>query len=119
MKHTKESIIELLRTNDDAVGRALVALNEKQTDSEQTQERTIVHNLQGFMVDHAERGTSMANYYKRNGFLTQKQLAFWRKETPSGRMRIAIYAAQLLKIAKEKKKKKADRLARAERMDLT
>ena len=36
----KQQIIELLKTNDKAVARALVALNARQTDSEQATEET-------------------------------------------------------------------------------
>jgi hypothetical protein len=49
----------------------------------------------------------MANFYLKAGFLTQKQLAWWRATTPSGRSRIEIYAAQLLQIAQEKQQKTA------------
>jgi hypothetical protein len=103
MAHTVESIRELLRTNDRAVGRALLALNARQTADEQRQEVTKYHNEQGFKPCHAKRGTGMAQFYARTGFLTPKQLAWWRAVTPSGKSRIEVYAAQLLKVAEEKK----------------
>jgi len=102
MTHTVDTIRELLRTNDRAVARALVALNTKQTETEQRMEATLGRNEEGFSGAHAKRGTSMARFYLERGFLTQKQIAWWRQTTPSGRMRIEIYAAQLLRIAKEK-----------------
>ena len=37
----------------------------------------------------------MAKFYERNGYLTEKQIAYWRKTGKQG-MRIAIYWRQLL-----------------------
>ena len=108
MAHTVESIRELLRTNDRAVGRALLALNARQTADEQQQEVTKSHNEQGFKPCHAKRGTGMAQFYARAGFLTARQVAYWRVVTPSGKSRIEVYAAQLLKIAKENAACKTD-----------
>jgi len=103
MTHTVESIRELLRTNDRAVGRALLALNARQTADEQQQEVTKYHNEMGFKPCHAKKGTGMAQFYAKAGFLTPKQLVWWRAVTPSGKSRIEVYAAQLLKVAKQKK----------------
>lgn len=102
--YTKDRIIELLRNNDVAVARALVAINERQTADEQNQETTKYHNGQGFRPCHARMGTSMALFYKSRGFLSEKQVDYWRKIQKDGRMRIEIYAGQLLKIAEEKAK---------------
>jgi len=102
MAHTVESIREMLRTNDAAVIRALVAINARQTVDEQQQETTKYHNNMGFTPGHAKRGTGMVQFYQQRGFLSAKQLAWWRAVTPSGRSRIDIYAAQLLKVVQEK-----------------
>lgn len=99
---TKAQVTEMLRTNDRAVGRALLALNARQTLDEQRDKRTKHHNNMGFCSGHANKGTGMAQFYERNGYLTQNQLAWWRKKTPSGKMRIEIYAGQLCKVADEK-----------------
>ncbi len=104
---SKEHIIHLLRTNDTAVGRALLALNARQTEDEQRDETTKHHNLRGFRPAHAKKGTGMAKFFANAGFLTPKQLAWWRKETPTGKMRIEIYAGQLQKVAEEKASRKA------------
>ena len=101
MAHTVESIRQLLRTNDRAVGRALLALNARQTADEQQAEATKYHNEQGFKPCHAKRGTGMAQFYAKTGFLTPRQLAWWRAVTPSGKSRIEVYAAQLLRVAEE------------------
>ena len=105
MTHTVETIRHLLLTNDQAVGRALVALNARQTATEQAIGATVEHNNRGFTGGHAKRGTGMANFYLKAGFLTPKQINWWRAKTPSGRSRIEIYAAQLLQIAQEKGQK--------------
>ena len=99
---TREYITHLLRTNDKAVARALVALNKRQTSDEQRSQVTRYHNLQGFMPMHARMGTSMAQFYERNGYLSPKQGAYWRRVTPSGKSRIEKYVGQLLLIAQEK-----------------
>ena len=49
----------------------------------------------------------MAQFYLNRGYLTPKQLAWWRARTDSGRSRIEIYATQLMKISKEKAAQKA------------
>ena len=99
MTHTVESIRNLLATNDKAVARALLALNKRQTAIEQELKVTSNLNGKGFRPCHARMGTSMAQFYERNGYLSQKQIAYWRKTDRSGAMRIGIYARQLLAVA--------------------
>ena len=100
----RESIVKLLSTNDKAIARAIIVLNERQTVDEQTSECTKYQNGQGFTAAHARIGSSMAKFYQKTGFLTKKQIDYWRMKTPSGRMRIEIYAGQLLSIAESKQK---------------
>jgi hypothetical protein len=94
---TKERIVALLELNDKAVGRALVRLNQNQTNDEQAVERVKYRNGEGFRPCHARMGTSMAKFFERNGYLSPKQVAYWRVRDKSGNMRIGIYAGQLLK----------------------
>ena len=101
---TKTEIIKLLETNDKAVARAVFVLNERQTADEQNSEATKYHNGVGFTGADARMGTSMAKFYARSGFLTAKQIAYWRKPNKNGVMRIAKYAGQLLEIAEAKAK---------------
>lgn len=98
----KAAIVSLLKTNDRAIARALVVLTERQTADEQAAETTKYQNGQGFRPCHARMGTSMAQFYTRNGFLSDKQVAYWRKPMRDGRMRIEIYAGQLLEIAHQR-----------------
>ena len=98
----KQDIITLLATNDKAIARALVVLNERQTSDEQASENTKYHNGRGFRPCHARMGTSMAKFYAARGFLSTKQIAYWRKPMKNAPMKIAIYAGQLLEIAAAK-----------------
>lgn len=103
---SKSAIVELLTTNDRAIGRALVVLNDRQTATEQATEHTINDNGRGFRPCHARMGTSMAKFFTRNGYLSPKQVAYWRVKMRCGNMRIGIYAGQLLEVANEKSKAK-------------
>jgi hypothetical protein len=102
MNVTADTIRDRLAHDDRWLARALVALNARQTKDEQRDEATKYHNDEGFTAGHAKRGTGMAVFYQQRGFLTPRQLAWWRHRTPSGRMRIEIYTQQLLRIARER-----------------
>jgi len=39
----------------------------------------------------------MAKFYKRTGYLSPKQINYWRVKDKSGKSRIGIYAGQLLR----------------------
>ena len=103
---TGTDIVNMLRTNDKAVARALVVLYERQTADEKATEHTRHHNNRGFRPCHARMGTSMAKFYLARGFLTPKQIAYWRKEGKEG-MRLSIYWRQLLDAAHKKAAAKA------------
>jgi len=107
----KQEIVALLQSNDKAIARAVVVLNERQTASEQNAESTINHNGVGFTPADARMGTSMANFYTKRGYLTEKQLAYWKKPNVNGTWRICKYAGQLLDIAKQKANAMQERLA--------
>lgn len=103
MELNKSNIVNLLEENDRAIGRALVVLLQNQTHDEQISENTKYLNNKGFRPCHARVGTSMATFYKRNGYLTPKQISYWRRRDKTGAMRIGIYWKQLIKAAEEKK----------------
>lgn len=105
---TKQQIVAALSSNDRALYKALVLLNNRQTQDEQASESTRYANGRGFNAAHAKRGTSMANFFLRAGFLTPKQKAWWRApEAKGGQMRIAIYAGQLMEEAAAKQARRA------------
>lgn len=99
----KEDIVPILARNDKAVARALVILFNNQTNTEQNSEQTINRNGEGFRPCHARMGTSMAQFYLRKGYLTPKQVAYWRKPMACGNARIAVYWKQLAIAAEAKK----------------
>ena len=102
MELTRESIVNLLSTNDKAVARALVVLKNNQTADERTSETTRHANGMGFRPAHARMGTSMATFYEKFGKLSEKQIAYWRAKDVKGNMRIAIYWRQLIEAANNK-----------------
>lgn len=104
---SKEQIISLLATNDKAVARALVALNDRQTADEQINQSTRLDNGQGFKPCHARMGTSMAEFFQKFGYLSPKQIAYWRKVDANGSMRIGCYWKQLMEVAAAKEAAKA------------
>lgn len=104
---SKIDIVRILETNDKAVVRALIVLTERQTIDEQNSEQTINRNGRGFTPADARMGTSMAKFYQRNGYLSPKQLAYWRKQNSKGIQRIVKYAGQLLEVAKLKAEQSA------------
>lgn len=100
-KHTKESIIDLLKNNDKAIGRALVAIHRRQNQEEQISKQTKYRNGRGFRPAHAKMGSNMALYYLKFEKLTPRQINYWRVKERDGRMRIEVYASQLLDVVKE------------------
>ena len=98
----KADIINLLHNNDRAIGRALVALNARQTTDEQSAQQVINRNGMGFRPCHARMGTSMAEFFLKRGFLSPKQISYWKAKQSNGQTRIEIYAGQLLIVAIEK-----------------
>ena len=108
---TKDQIVHLLETNDKAIARALVVLNDRQTADEQRSQDTKYHNGRGFRPCHAHMGTSMAQFFLRNGFLTPKQIQYWRKTMADGNMRIGIYWKQLAEEAEAKAAAKSSKPA--------
>lgn len=92
MKHTKDSIKQLLVTNDKALVRGLLVIHGLQTRTEQEVGHTNTENGVGFSHAHAEFATSLVNFYRRKGFLSPKQLQAARKV-------MQRYAGQLAKVA--------------------
>ncbi len=107
----KVRIIELLKTDKRAIARALIVLTARQTADEQATEDTRYNNGRGYRPCHARMGTSMSKFFEKQGYLSDKQIAYWRKPMKGGKMRIEIYAGQLLEAAEEKAKQKQEELA--------
>lgn len=90
----KDSIQSLL-VRDDAALRALLVIYHRQTDAEQAVGATTDENGVGFTGPDAEILSSFAEFYKRTGFLSAKQLAILHRKIPK-------YWKQLLEAAKSK-----------------
>lgn len=106
MNLTGTDIVKLLETNDKAIARALVVLKNRQTADEVAHQDSKHLNNRGFRPCHARMGTSMAEFYEKNGYLSPKQIAYWRVRGKEG-MRISIYWRQLLAEAHQKAAAKA------------
>ena len=103
---TKESLIALLETSAEkkiqVIGRALVALLNRQVEDEQRTAQTGLHNGIGFQPADAYGGTLTAKYFLKHGTLLEWQVEKWMKPTATGLPRIVKYSRQLNEIANEK-----------------
>ena len=86
----------------EAVGRALVALSDRQTKDEKRDQRSKYHNSVGFNSVDARIGVDNAKDFIRYGKLTERQLQYWRTPDRYGNVRICKYIDQLLLIARRK-----------------
>ena len=85
----------LLVSNDAAADKALMTIYSRQTAAEQASQSTREHNGVGFNSVDAEVLTSIAQFYERKGFLTDRQLAFTKEK-------ITKYWRQLLEVAQSR-----------------
>lgn len=106
-KVTRQSLTELLndprghRFVQHVVGRALVALFERQTRDEQSTNDTREWNTIGFAGCDARQGCLTAKYYLKHRRLEEWMVAQWTKPF-RGRPRLTKYHRQLNEIAEEK-----------------
>lgn len=103
---TKESLVKLLqdeRLQQHVVGRALVALFDRQTRDEQATNDTRNHNTVGFSGADAKSGSLTAKFYLKHQYLEPWMVERWVR--PSGKSqqpRLCKYVRQLNEIAAEK-----------------
>lgn len=88
----KDSIRELLLTNDKAVMRGVLAIYNLQTESEQCCDETQVVNGVGFNGVDAPFLSNIAKWILDRGYLTEKQMVITRKK-------MLKYCGQLVMIA--------------------
>lgn len=93
---TKEEIKNLLQTNDTMLCRSLKVLYSYQTEDEKYCRDTITRNGMGFNGTDAKFLSSCAEFYIKNGFLTNNQKVIVRKK-------MLKYSNQLTKIANMQK----------------
>ena len=87
----KESLRELLQTNDVAVLKGMVRIFDYQTSHEKAAEGTIDNNSVGFSGVDGHIMSSFARQYQQRGSLSPKQMVIARKK-------MTKYVGQLLKI---------------------
>jgi hypothetical protein len=103
-KYSKEMIQELLRTNDKALARGVVAIYKRQTESEQANQTTSVDNGMGFTGADAYILSSFAVQIGRGWTLSPKQRALAVKKMPK-------YWKQLIEVAEDNDVLKAAKTA--------
>lgn len=108
---TKESLRKMLNEADDAkrqhiIGRALVRLFDRQTNSEQQSDSTEQDNGIGFAGGDAKGGSLTAKFYLKHGMLLDWQVERWTRVGKSGYPRICKYARQLDEVAQVQAAKK-------------
>jgi hypothetical protein len=106
---TRESLQQMLDNENQqyvtvVVGRALVALMQRQTEVERKGNATEVENGIGFSGADARAGTLGAKSFLKNKTLLDWQVAQWTKKGKTGYARICKYWKQLNEIAEAKAK---------------
>lgn len=104
---TRDTIRNMLRNDnrkyvEAVIGRALLALLDRQTEDEKRAADTRVWNAVGFSGADAKSGTLTAKFYAKHGKLLDWQVEKWTKKSKNGYPRLAKYAKQLNEIALEK-----------------
>lgn len=104
---TKQSLVELFTNSNEelriqAIGRALVALFNRQTDDEKGDNSTNHQNAMGFTGADARSGSLTAKYFLKHRTLLDWQVEMWTKENNKGTMRLAKYHRQLDEVARRK-----------------
>lgn len=106
---TRDSLNRLLQHDAlriQVIGRALVVLFNKQTESEKNANNTHLHNTVGFTGADGHSGCLTAKYYLKHKTLTQWQVDAWMKPGKNG-PRITKYWRQLNEAAQAKAERKA------------
>lgn len=102
---TRASLNQLLQNNEkriQVIGRALVVLFNRQTNSEKDTNSTNLNNMRGFTSGDAHSGCLTAKYFLKHKTLTAWQVDAWMKIGKSGYPRITKYWRQLDEAAKQK-----------------
>jgi len=86
------------------IGRALLALLDRQTEDEKVCNDTRVWNAVGFSGADAKSGSLTAKFYAKHGKLLDWQVDKWTEKSKNGYPRLCKYAKQLNEIALEKAK---------------
>lgn len=101
---TRDSLRDMVTSNNptyvaNVIGRALVAIFQRQTEAEKNTDSTAVDNGVGFAGCDARSGSLTAKSYLKNRMLTDWQVAAWTRVGKNGYPRICKYHAQLNEVA--------------------
>lgn len=104
---TRDSLAVMLRNPNRAyveavIGRALVALLSRQTETERESNDTCVHNYIGFSGADAKSGSLTAKSWLKRRHLEDWQIEKWTRPARNGYPRLCKYAVQLNDIAMRK-----------------
>jgi hypothetical protein len=104
---TRTSLQTMIDQADDikvqhVIGRALVALFQRQTESEKSTNDTHNENDIGFSGADAKSGSLTAKYYLKHKKLEQWQIEKWTKRSKNGYARLTKYHKQLNDVAVRK-----------------
>lgn len=105
---TEQYMLETIKLNPSKViGRALLAIYNRQTSSEQSCGETRMVNGVGFTAFDANLGTRCAEYFKTHDSLQEWMIQVWLKPTgKKQRAKILKYTNQLNEIAKADAKRR-------------
>lgn len=104
---TRDSLQQMLNNTNPAyvmavIGRALVHIHNRQTESEKVTNSTKEHNGIGFAGCDARSGSMTAKYYLKNNKLEQWMIEKWLKRGSNGFSRLTKYHSQLNEVATSK-----------------
>ena len=101
----KESIRELILSNDKAVYSGMLRIYDRQTKSEQDYQETSDFNTVGFTGCDGHIMSSFTESYKKYGKLTEKQMIIARKK-------MLKYWKQLLDVIREQNENQPERITK-------
>jgi len=103
----------LLQPDSNTVlGRALVAILNRQEDDEQSEATTIYRNERGFTAFDAKIGTLAATFFRDKGVVPPNLVKAWTKPMKNGFPRICRYVNQLNEVAVETARSRAEKDAK-------
>ena len=96
-KHSLEQMLSVASNEkkQQIIGRACVAIFQKQTSAEKTTNSTNTDNGVGFTSSDAHTGSLTAKYFMKHNSLQDWQVNMWMKLNSKGTFRISKYWKQL------------------------
>lgn len=105
---TRNQVLSLLATDDDAVLQSLQSLDARQTETEQERAQTISRNRSGWTLSHAPKGTALAKKAREVGLTAE--------EVSEARSLVSHYSKQLCRQMRDEEIAKNPALAETARL---